>query len=94
MGSMYQGTCACGYSSGVLPEGCGMAGPAFCRSLARCEFCRAIVSIRSSSPRLRCPTCRRKVQIIATGPEIERLFNLDCPRCGSPMLMAEVGLWD
>ena len=27
MGSMYEGTCACGYSSGSdLSEGCGMAG--------------------------------------------------------------------
>jgi hypothetical protein len=39
MGRVIKAKCPCGYVSGNLFEGCGMAGPETCRNLARCDRC-------------------------------------------------------
>ena len=98
MGSIFTAQCSCGYESGNLIEGCGMAGPDTCCSLASCNNCQEIVSIRSSSVRPRCPTCRRKVQVIAIDDQsisASKPAALECPQCGkSTMTLTMAGLWD
>ena len=98
MGSVIKAKCPCGYVSGDLFEGCGMAGPETCRNLARCDHCQEIVLIRSSSVRPRCPKCRHKVQVITI--DNQRTFDskpekFECPQCRkTSMRLKEVGLWD
>ena len=100
MGTMYIATCPCGYKSGELLEGCGMAGVDSCHDLARCDNCHTIFSIRSSSVRHRCPRCSRKVQIISIDEEMinnahSSPLTFHCPQCGNfTMKLHEVGLWD
>jgi DNA-directed RNA polymerase subunit RPC12/RpoP len=101
MGSIFEAHCLCGYGSGELLEGCGMAGPQSCRDLARCDHCKEIVSIRANSGRPRCPQCRHKVSVLhlgeagAGGSSAEGPMALECPRCHrSTMRLAEAGLWD
>lgn len=96
MGSIFTAHCSCGYESADLFEGCGFAGS--CSDLATCEHCRKIVSIRSSSIRKRCPTCRRKVQIIEINTDENgnpKPGLRQCPQCGKSTLeLYEVGVWD
>jgi len=100
MGVIYQASCLCGYETGDLFEGCGMAGANSCRDLATCEYCQIIVSVRSASVRHRCPKCSRKVQILKIDEDMDndRQLNpiiLTCPKCGKvTMKLHEVGLWD
>lgn len=100
MGTMYIAVCPCGYESGELFEGCGMAGPDSCRDLARCEYCHMIVSIRSSSARHRCPKCSRKVHLLDLDEERadnadSSLPDFECPKCGNfTMKLHMAGLWD
>ena len=98
MGRVIKAKCPCGYVSSNLIEGCGMAGLDTCFSLARCNNCQEIVSIRSSSVRARCPTCKRKVQVIAIDDQrtsASKPAAPECPQCGkSTMTLTMVGLWD
>src|SRR5688572_18725933 len=102
MGSIFEAQCLCGYISGELLEGCGMAGPQSCRDLARCDHCKEIVSIRANSERPRCPKCRRKVFVLDLEQSNEGkpstcggTSGLECPRCHrSTMHLEESGIWD
>ena len=100
MGTMYQAECVCGYASGFLSEGCGMAG--LSRDLGRCDHCQEMVSIPALSVRRRCPKCRRKVVVLKNvntdDDETTRagaLAGLECPRCHQLTMRLEVaGVWD
>ncbi len=102
MGTMIQATCTCGYTSDVLLEGCGMAGPHTCRELGRCDYCREVVSIIAGSVRPRCPKCRRKVVVLTSAEGAgDGLPNqwpsppVGCPRCHHATMRLEMaGLWD
>ena len=97
MGNLYRGECSCGYESGMVSEGIGMAGPQTSRSLVGCERCHELFSI-ASSRRPRCPKCRGQVTVCkidhwkvpAGGP-----LAIQCPRCGQPtMMLVQAGFWD
>ena len=102
MGTMIQATCACGYASDVLLEGCGMAGPQTCSDLARCDHCREVVTVYTGSVRRRCRKCRRKVVVMSSAERTADTFektwpaaDLECPRCHQLTMRLEmVGLWD
>lgn len=102
MGTMIQATCICGYTSDLLLEGCGMAGPETCSDLARCDHCREVVSVYVDSVRKRCRTCRRKVVVLSsaewtadTVPKTWPATGVECPRCHQPTMQLEMaGLWD
>lgn len=90
MGEIYQAKSHCGYKSDTLLEGCGMAGPASCQSLAVCESCSCIVSVQSSNLKHRCPKCSRGVQIIKDESVPQRCF-----KCGKTnMKLHLIGMWD
>jgi hypothetical protein len=92
MGVIYQAHCPCGYETGELPEGCGFAMQ--CYNLAHCKHCQKIISINESVVRKRCPTCRRKVQMIPI-KEDKTPAKLECPRCReSTLTLSEIGMWD
>jgi len=99
---MFEATCTCGYNSGVLFDGCGMAGEKSNRALARCDHCRQIVSIPDTGGRHRCPTCRRKVvvlpvpsNILGERPRADPFGPLECPQCQRvAMRLVHAGLWD
>ncbi|MBT7190071.1 MAG: hypothetical protein HN916_07755 [Anaerolineae bacterium] len=96
MGTIYQAECSCGYVSAELLAGCGMLGKDTCRDLARCNHCKIIVTTPAASKRLRCPECRRKLEIIIFNEECsENPIILDCPQCGDRIMeLREVGIWD
>ena len=97
MGDIVIAECPCGYASGELFAGGGMAGEDHYWALAGCDHCRTVVSVRVSDVtpphhpvRLRCPTCRRTVRLLEEGTEDDTDVDLDttpprpglrCPHC-------------
>ena len=84
MGDIVIAECPCGYASGELCAGGGMAGEDHYWDLAGCDHCRTVVSVRVSSVtpppnrvRLRCPTCRRTVRLLEEGTEDDTDVDLD-----------------
>jgi DNA-directed RNA polymerase subunit RPC12/RpoP len=100
MGQIIKAVCVCGYASGELLEGYGMAGPHSGRRLASCARCREVVSVDSSPDRRHCPKCRHSVVVIDLPDDDNDEASLedvhvDCPRCGkSTLQLVFAGLWD
>ena len=109
MGDIVIAECPCGYASGELCAGGGMAGEDHYWDLAGCDHCRTVVSVRVSSVtpppnrvRLRCPTCRRTVRLLEEGTEDDTDVDLEpprpglrCPRCQHLTLVLQgIGMWD
>ncbi len=58
MGTFVSGVCGCGYRSGSLMLGAGMANfEEQCRAPARCETCEEVVDADIVDPGAACPHC-------------------------------------
>lgn len=99
MGSILSARCQCGYERDGLFSG-GGRDPAPTFLPGSCRYCREVVSVRTSSRRLRCSRCGRKPTLYALyDPEglDERFPDMPhaCPRCQAVELRFEFeGVWD
>jgi ribosomal protein L37AE/L43A len=98
VGEIVQFRCACGYESEELYLGSGgIEGPE--GVAAHCQHCRAIVAVVTGE-RLRCPKCRRKLDVLEiprTGQSLDAAAppKYGCPRCANATLQGTAhGVWD
>jgi Zn finger protein HypA/HybF involved in hydrogenase expression len=94
---MLTASCPCGYESKTLYVGCGMAVHA-ARVPAMCRRCHRFFTVDPSQPRLRCPSCRRKPEVLQAfladeDPNPDQTF--ECPACGQvTATFGNCGIWD
>jgi ribosomal protein L37AE/L43A len=95
MGLFFHVSCPCGYENPMVIEGIGFAGVPHAPAL--CRHCREVVSVRTDTKRLRCPTCRRKPELFDLGDEDAAPVTdgYSCPRCERDSLhLVPAGTWD